>query len=426
MRTHSGDGRARWSGSGLLLLSILTGGLVFLPSAAWSIGRVSFDQMSVERCPEKSGCEWRLSCGVGSPQESEMIANAAARTKYSVDIKKGLDIQAFPATIHCTAWEDDGWFGETWEKVASSSVTVPAGGEFTLDLVSGEQGAVRVHMSVDSIDIAIPAAPAPAAPAAGKKPARPAPAGVPPQFSAAFIPEHEGRAVVVGLEWKPFKARVDELAGQGLQLDDIETFESGGKRLWSGIFRNNPYKTSILVDQEGEKFLESWKKLTGGRMRLSDLEIYSSGGKLLFAGLFRNLGENHSFWVGQTRKDFQAKVKELAESKGLRLLDSEPYRNGASLLYAGAFREDSRATDLWAGLTLEAFNSQWQALRGKDQQVVDIETYRDGDHRAVDAIVRSGPRGEVVLGLDQATFLKRWRELTDKGLRLVSLEVYRD
>jgi hypothetical protein len=423
MRTHSGQGRARWSGSGLLLLSILAGGLL-LPSAAWSLGRISFDQMSVERCPEKSGCEWRLSCGVGSPQESEMIASAPARAKYSVDIKKGLDIQSFPTTVHCTAWEDDGWFGETWEKVASNSVTVPAGGQFTLDLASGEQGAVRVHMSVDSLDIA--AAPEAPAPAAGKQPAKTAAAAPALQFSAAFVPEHDGRAVVIGLEWKAFKARTDELAGQGLQIDDIETFESGGKRLWNGIFRNNPYKTSIIVDQEGDKFLDSWKKLTGGRMRLTDLEVYSSGGKLLFAGLFRNLGGNHSFWVGQTRKDFLGKVKELAEVKGLRLVDFEPYRSGASTLYAGAFREDSRATDLWAGLTLDAFNSQWQGLKGKEQQVVDLETYRDGGNRYVDAILRAGERGEVVIGLDQATFIKRWREMSDKGLRLISVEAYRD
>jgi hypothetical protein len=405
-----------------LLLSLLLGG------PAWAAGNVTFSQMIVERCPEKS-CEWRLSCGVGGPQETELFAGKDARTKYKINIGHSLDAPQFPANIHCTAWEDDGWFGASWEKVGSNSVDVPAGGNYRLEISSRDQGTVRVLMAVDSFEIAIPP-PAVAKPAAkpakkGAPPAKPAPQML---YSGAFTPSPDGRAVVVGMEPKPFKELVRKLSGEGLQIDDVETLEQGGKRLWSGIFRPSQEQITLLTDQDWETFSGSWKKLTGGRMRLIDLEVYPSGGKNLFAGIYRDLGESHAFWVGQKRDEFVAKVKELSGNKGQKLIDVEIYRpsSGGGLLYAGPFRQSTLETTLWTALNRAAFDQKLAGLRGKDLQVVDIETYKDGKERFYDALVRIGPSGEVVIGLDAAAFTARWKELAAKGQRLVSLEVYQE
>jgi Bacterial tandem repeat domain 1 len=404
----------------LLLLSFLLGG------PAWAAGLVTFNQMIVERCPEKS-CEWRLSCGASGPQETELFSGKDARTKYKVNIGRSLDVQQFPASIHCTAWEDDGWFGASWEKVGSSSVDVPAGGDYRLEISNRDQGTVRVLMSVDSLEIAAPAPAAakPAAPAKKGAPPKPAPAW---HYAGAFNPLPGGRAVVIGMEWKPFKELVNKLKGQGLQIDDVETYEQGGKRLWNGIFRNSQEDVILLTDQDWDTFSASWKKLTGGRMRLIDLEVYPSGGKNLFAGIFRDLGEVHAFWVGQKRDEFQAKVKELSENKGQKLLDVEIYRasSGGPPLYAGPFRQSDLETTLWAGMKRADFDHKLQGLRGKELQVVDVETYKDLNQRYYDALVRSGPAGEVVIGLDAAALTAKWRELAAKGLRPVSLEVYQE
>jgi len=404
----------------LLVLSVLLGG------PAWAAGVVTLNQMTVERCPESS-CEWRLSCGAGSPQETQLFSGAKAKTKYKVNINRSLDVAQVPTTVHCTAWEDDGWFGEKWETVGSGSVEVPAGGDYRLEISSREQGTVSVSMSVDSLEMTIPA-PAPAKPAApAKKGALPKPAPV-LQFAGAFNPLPGGRAVVIGMEWKPFKEKVDKLAAQGIQIEDVETFEQGGKRLWNGIFSNSQEQVVLLVDQDWDKFSGSWKKLTGGKMRLTDLEVYQVGGKNTFAGIFRDLGESHNFWVGQKRDEFTAKVKELSENKGQHLLDVEIYRpsGGGGLLYAGPFRQTNLATNLWTNLNRAAFEAKLAGLRGKEWQVVDLETYKDGKERSYDAIVRAGPPGEVVLGVDAAGLTARWRELAKKGLRPVSLEVYQE
>jgi len=416
------------------IIPLLLGGTLLIASPrAWGMGSVTFTQMTVERCEEHGACEWKLSCGVGAnPQETELLKGASAKTKYSVKINHSLDVAAFPTTVHCTAWEDDGFFSESWEKLATASVDLPAGGNFQLFIGSKDQGTVRVVMVADSLEIGIappapPAAPPPAAkPAKGKPAAKPA-AAQPLQFVGAFNPSLDGHAVVIGLEWKAFKATMDRLGAAGIQLEDIETFQEGGKRLWNGIFRNSADEIRVLVDMEGKKFDDSWKKLTGGKMRLTDLEVYESGGKNLYAGIFRNLGETHALWHAQTRAEFENKVKELSELKGQKLLDFEVYQNAGKLVYDGTFRQTPRDAQLWTALDQASFLSKVQGLAGKEWEVVDVETYKDGKSRFFDAIGRAGASGtEVVLAPDVETFAKRWHDLAVKGKRLVSLEAYRD
>jgi hypothetical protein len=406
-----------------LLLAFLVAGAL-LAGPAWAAGSVTFNQMIVERCPEKA-CEWRLSCGVGEPQETELFAGEEARTKYKVNIGRTLDIPKFPATVHCTAWEDDGWFGATWEEVGSAKLEVPAGGDYKLDISSRDQGTVRVVMAVDSLEITIPAAAKPAAPARKGASPKPAPKRL---YNGAFTPSASGRAVVVGMEWKPFKEMVDSLSSQGLQIASVGSLEHGGKRLWNGIFSNSQEQVLLLVDQDWDKFSGSWKKLTGGRMRLTDMEVYQNGGKNTFAGIFRDLGESHAFWVGQKRDEFVDKVKELSTNKGQKLLDVEIYRpsGGGDVLYAGPFRQSMLETALWPGMNKAALDQKIAGIKGKELQVVDIETYTGGKERLYDALVRTGPNGEVVTGLEEAAFIARWRELAAKGMRLVSLEVYQE
>lgn len=428
MRAHKG------ALSTIPLVSLLLGGVLLgAPSQASAEGIVTFLSMTAERCPESGACEWRLSCGVGGPQETQLIPGADARTKHSIDINKGLRIPSFPATIHCTAWEDDGMFGETWEQVGTASVEAAAGGDYRLDIANKEQGTVRVRMAVDSLEMGSTAASAtPASTASTAKPApasksvAPAKAPAPLQVIGAFSPQKQGHAVLLGFEEKPFKEKVAQLSALGLQIEDFETYEQGGKRLWSGIFRNSQDQLQLIIGQDWDKFSTSWKKLTGGRMRLTDMEVYPSGGQNLFAGIFRDLGETHSLWVGQKRKDFESKVAELSSYKGQQLLDFQTYGSGSDTLYAGTFRQDPNSTQFWTNLKQADFQKKVNGLRGQSLQLVDVETYKSGKDRIYEAIVRTGAPGDTVMGVDINGFVKRWLEQVGKGQRLVSLEIFQE
>ncbi|HEX4494088.1 MAG TPA: hypothetical protein VIE43_00340 [Thermoanaerobaculia bacterium] len=407
------------------VLYFLAGGAFLLAAAspAAADGRVTFNDMVVQKCPQSGACAWKLSCGVEGKPETEMFAGTKAKTKYTVNVGHGLDIHSFPADIRCSAWLDTGWIGTTWEKLDTATVSVPSGGEFSLDINSRAQGSVTVRMSIDSLEIGTP----PPAPAAAPKKGKADKAEAPLQFLGVFSPEPEGRAVVVGLEWPAFKKRVDDLGSRGLQLVNLETFEQGGKTYWGGIFRSTQQATVLLANQDWDTFLKNWKTITGSKKRLVNFTVYQNGGKTNFAGLYRDLGEKYSLWVGQSRKDFVAKVKELAGTQGLQVTDMNAYRaGGTSILYAGTFHFEETPNELWTSLEQKDFDAKWQAARHKNMQPLDVETYKEGDKRFYDAIVHGGTPGEVVMNLDAAAFTARWHELVAKGLRPTDLEVYRD
>jgi hypothetical protein len=425
MRAHSLKG-LRLPAPVCWMLYLLAGAALLLasPSPASAVGRVTFNDMVVQKCPQSGACPWKLSCGVEGKPESEMFAGAKAKTKYTVNINKGLDVQTFPADIRCTAWLDTGWIGTTWEKLNTTTINVPAGGEYTLDINSRAQGSVTVRLSIDSLELSTPP-PAQAAPAPkGKKGAAAAPAAPrAPQVLAVFSPEPEGRAVVVGLEWNAFKKRVDDLNARGLQLSEVSTFDQGGKVYWNGIFRTSQISILMLANQDGDTFLKNWKTVTGSRKRLFNFTVYPSGGKTLFTGLFRDISAKPSLWVGQNRKEFQTKVKELRDTQGLQLVDVATYRPGPTVLYAGTFLYQDTPNEYWQALDRAAFDKKWQAAKGK-MQLVDVETYMDGKDRLFDAIVHGGTSGDVVIGLDPDAFTARWRDMVAKGLRPTDLKVY--
>jgi hypothetical protein len=409
----------------VLTLSLLTGGaLLGGPTPAWAQGRVTFNQMSIESC--KGTCTYKLSCGVAS-QPTELVSGKQGRAKDLIEIGKAIEVQRFPATVTCKAWKDTGWIGTTWTEIGSGTVNAAAGGDYKLD-IDGAEGAVRVLMAIDSLELFIPTStPMAPPPAAGKK-AAPARAGAPLQVAAVFNPGKEGHAVVIGLEFPAFKDKIDKLGAQGLKLVDIETFEDGGKRLWSGIFKNVPDRVVLRANLEWDEFSKQFKQMTGGRARLVDMEIYGDSAKPQFAGLFRDLSETHSLWVGQDRKDFVAKAKEIREMQDQQLIDVEVYRGNGKMLYAGTWRHTSGKYDLWTNLDRAAFESQWKQAANRGLQMVDIETYRDGGKRTYDAIVRSGmgSPGEMLLESDLGGFVKRWLDATGRGMRLASVELYRD
>jgi len=130
--------------------------------------------------------------------------------------------------------------------------------------------------------------------------------------------------------------------------------------------------------------------------------------------------------VGQNRKEFAAKVKELKDSQALQLIDVTTYKPSSTLLYAGAFRAEDSQNEYWQALDRAAFDKRWQAARGKQMQLIDLETYKDGNQRLFDAIVHGGTPSDAVIGVDLNAFTARWHDMVAKGLRPTGLQVYQE
>lgn len=401
-------------------LALLAGLLMGVPAAAVSTGRIAFTKMSVDDCADMFGtCEWKLTCKVGGGAETEIFTNQVGAVAQDIELKNSFEVKSFPAKLDCTLFEDDGWFGETWNEAGKVSLNLQGGGEHALTL-KGDQGTVVIVAAADSFEMPDGAsAPAPAA----AKPAKPAKATKAParQFVGSYLRDGHGHAVVLGLPWDAFKAKVDAFAAQGVKLVSMQTWEDGGKRLWAGIFRSEPGKQEMVLELQWEPFVARWKELSDEGLRLSDFEIVPKGGKFYFTGVYHEGSDENPVWVQLERDAFISKWSQLSGG-GVRLRDLELYQSSGQWYYAVIFRGGSGPYGLRNAMTWDELQAYWKGKEAEGRtSIVDIVTYKDGGKQLWD-IATGGGQGKMTPLVDAATLAKDWKDRLAQGYRLVALE----
>lgn len=399
-------------------LAVLTGLLLAAPAAAVSTGRLGFTKMAVDDCADMFGtCEWRLTCRVGGGAETEIFTSQQGSVAQDIELGKSFEVKSFPAKLDCTLFEDDGWFGETWNEAAKVSQNFQSGGDFDLSF-KGDQGAVVIKVAVDSFEMP-DGAPAPAAAKPAK--ATKAPKASARQFVGAYLRDGHGHAVVLGLPWDAFKARVDALAAQGVKLQAMQNWEDGGQRLWGGIFRSEPGKQELVRDLQWEPFVARWQQLKDQGLVLSDFEIIPKGGKFFFTGVYHEGVDENPVWVQQERNDFIGKWNQLSGG-GARLRDLELYQSSGTWYYAGVFRGGSGSPGMRNGMTWDELQTYWKAKEAEGRtSITDLVTYKDGGKQLWDIATGSG-QGKMTPLLDAAALAKDWSSRLAQGYRLVSVE----
>ncbi len=403
--------------------AMLAGALLLAGSAAQAQGgRVMITKMFIESCEEMGNCELRLTCQTGTDKSAaEMIPSAVATNPQTLQINKALPLSNFPVKVTCTLYEDNGWFGVSWDEVATASIDLEGGGNYAMKLVNPERAKVEVSLVADSFRaFAAPVAPVKPDAKPGAKPA----AGPSVRFLGVFEKDADpmGHAVILGLDQAAFVAESKKLAEQSIHPTDIETWTEGGKRLWGGIFRNGPDASLLVLDLDGDAFLKRWTTLNNDEeMRLIDLEVYQDGGKRKFSGAFRSGSEESSFWVGQDRDAFRSKWQQLANA-GLRLVDVEVYKGaGTKNVYAGVFLNAEGSHGMWNAVPWDKFMERWRSAGGAG--LVDIESYVEDGKRLYDGVVLGGGGKEEVLPPTPAAALSaKWNEMLANGFRLTHFE----
>lgn len=396
-------------------LAALAGLLVGAPAAAVSYGRITFTKLAIDDCADMFGtCEWKLSCKAGGGADTEVLPPQAGSVAQDIDLKKSFEVKSFPARVDCTLFEDDGWFGETWNEAGKVSQEVPGGGDYQLS-IKGDQGAVVLTASVDSFEMPDGLA-APAAAAKGKKPA----AGR--QLVGGYVKDASGHGVVLGLPWEEFKARVDAFAAQGVKLVKMHNWEQGGKRLWGGIFRSlGEGKQELVTDLQWDPFVAKWKELNGQGLVLQDFEIVPKSGKFYFTGVYLEGSDENPIWVQQDRNDFVGRWSQLSGG-GVRLVDLELYQSSGTWYYAGIFRGGSGPYGMRNAMTWAQFQEYWT---GKEREgrtsIVDLASYKEGGKEMWDIATGAG-QGKLTPKLDAAAFARDWNERVAQGFRLFAVE----
>ncbi|HKH45500.1 MAG TPA: hypothetical protein VKM72_12615 [Thermoanaerobaculia bacterium] len=398
-------------------LTLLAGLLLGAPAAAVSTGRIGFTKMAVDDCADMFGtCEWKLTCKVAGGAETEIFSNQKGAVAQDIEIKSSFEVKSFPAKLDCTLFEDDGWFGETWVEAGKASLDLLGGGDYVLN-IKGDQGTVAITAGVDSIEI--PDGLLAPAPAAGKS-AKPAKAAA-TQFVGAYLREGHGHAVLLGFPWDSFKARVDAFAAQGVKLESMQTWETGGKRLWGGIFRSEPGKQEMVLELQWDPFVARWKELSEQGLRLSDFEIVPKGGKFYFTGVYNEGSDENPIWVQLERDAFISKWSQLSGG-GVRLRDLEMYQSSGQWYYAVIFRGGSGPYGLRNAMTWDELQTFWKAKEAEGRtSIVDLVTHKEGGKQLWD-VATGGGQGKMTPLLDAAALVKDWSARLGQGYRLVSVE----
>lgn len=401
------------------VLALSIGTLLGAPAAAASYGRVAFTKMAVDKCEDFFGtCEWKLTCRVGGGAETEILSAQPGGVAQDIELNKSFPLNQFPARMECSLAEDDGWFGETWADAGKVSLEIPGGGDYVLDL-NGDQGQVLITVAVDSIEVADGASAAPATTGkAAKKPAKPA-AGR--DLVAAYNRDSSGHAVVIGLPWDAFKARVDTFAAQGVKLTVMQHWEEGGQRLWSGIFRSLEGNQELVADVEWDPFVVRYNKLVAEGMSLASMEIYPKGNKFQFVGVYHEGGDENPLWIGQERNAFITKWSNLSGG-GSRLADLEIYKASGKMMYAGVFRGGSGPYGMWNALTWAQLQEKWGPKEAEGRtSITDLVSYNEGGKKLWD-VTTGGGAGRMTQPMNAAALAKDWNDQLAKGFRLAALE----
>ncbi|MBK9017609.1 MAG: hypothetical protein IPM82_28160 [Saprospiraceae bacterium] len=147
----------------------------------------------------------------------------------------------------------------------------------------------------------------------------------------------------------------------------------GGKRKYTGVWREGKDGYYLWVGQEWASFEAKWKELAKQNLRLIDIETYMDGNKRKYAGVWREGKDGHYLWAGVEWANFEAKWQELAK-QNLRLIDIETYEEGGKRKYTGVWREGSGGYYLWAGVIGKTSLQMNECAQNK-LRLVDLETY---------------------------------------------------
>lgn len=117
-------------------------------------------------------------------------------------------------------------------------------------------------------------------------------------------PAKGGGALLLGLGWNELVAKRDELGGEQY-LTDVETYSSGGKRLFDGVWRVGRGNGGLFLMNDWSKFVAQKKSLDATQEML-DFEMFpTEEGEWSFLGVWRSTGTSGPLDASLSSKTFK-------------------------------------------------------------------------------------------------------------------------
>ncbi len=217
-----------------------------------------------------------------------------------------------------------------------------------------------------------------------------------------------------------FNAEWDWLLDKGYYCSDFNTYETGGKRVWDGIFKKTNKKSGMIRNYTHDDFNTKWKELSNAGYRLIDIETYMDGSTRKWAGLFIQMAGGYVLHRQMSHQEMHDKWTEYG-NKGLKLVDIEKYGDQ----WAGVWIEGDDVAMVRNYETIE-FRDKRRELNDKGWRLIDVDTYMDGSTRKWSGIWEKSTTPEhFIYGFDHCEWLKSYHDkYDDDGYSLVDMERY--
>lgn len=178
-----------------------------------------------------------------------------------------------------------------------------------------------------------------------------------------------------GLDWAAFNKFWSENSSKGLRLINVETYMDGGVLHFLGVFRaGNDAHALTPAGLDWTAFNTFWKDMGKKNLRLINIESYVSGGKRCYLGVFRS--GTDGYVLSPNGMDWSAFVQFWKDqSAALRLIDVETFVENGKRIYLGVWRQGTGGYYLWGGTDWESFTSKWAENGANGLRLVDLETF---------------------------------------------------
>jgi hypothetical protein len=187
-----------------------------------------------------------------------------------------------------------------------------------------------------------------------------------------------------------FLDRISTLNADGLRMLSATTYLDNGFRRWGGVWGAGSWDEEFTVGLELDDFIETTEDLFDDRgLRLVDVDTYEVGGTRLWSGISRQGTWANYFFAGFNEIAFLAKLVEL-ESMGLVPVKVIPYEVAGEQTWAFITRsaEWSDGTVIY-DLETNAFIAEVQRLFDEEGlRLIDGTNYLDGGVRRWVGVLR--------------------------------------
>ncbi|MEO1043504.1 MAG: serine hydrolase [Pseudomonadota bacterium] len=251
--------------------------------------------------------------------------------------------------------------------------------------------------------------------------------------SAAIMKDEKGIKWVSSrdLTSAEFASRFERYSREGYMMIDIDAYPASGGTRYSMVWRENTDGRGWAEHRglTSEGYSQRWRQYRDQGYRPLDIETWGTGSRRRWAGIWVENRENLR-WAsnrGLTHEAYGAQFAQRSQD-GFKLVDMEAYRTSEGMRYAAIWVEnrDNRPWAQLRNMTRLRYQQEVDSRSARGFSVVDYEAYDTPSGLRYAAIWERKPgfAWQVRTNLTKNRFANLWRSYLDQGYRLIDFERY--